>query len=72
MIDDLRKTLDSVLAQTFASFEVVVVDDGSTDDTMAVATTVDDPRVRVLAQSNAGVSGGWQRHAGSFSLSRCR
>lgn len=53
----LRRTLDSVRAQTFADFEVLVVDDGSTDDTEAVVTGYDDARVRYLRQpENRGVS----------------
>jgi glycosyltransferase involved in cell wall biosynthesis len=52
----LRETLDSVLAQTFGDFEVIVVDDGSKDDTAAVASATSDPRVRVISIPNGGVS----------------
>jgi len=44
----------SVLAQTMADLELVVVDDGSTDDTLAVVEAIRDPRLRVIAQRNGG------------------
>jgi glycosyltransferase involved in cell wall biosynthesis len=47
-------TLGSVLAQRFEDFEVVVVDDGSTDDGPAQVRAVGDPRVRLLRQPNRG------------------
>lgn len=52
----IRRTLDSVLAQTHADFEAVVVDDGSTDGSADVVRRYQDPRVRLLVQQNAGVS----------------
>jgi succinoglycan biosynthesis protein ExoO len=53
----LREAVESALNQTEPSVEVVVVDDRSTDDTLAVAESVDDPRVRVLAnEENRGPS----------------
>lgn len=55
----LSRALDSVLAQTFEDFEVLVVDDGSTDDTAALMAeyVARDERVRYLVQPrNAGVS----------------
>ena len=51
----LAKTLDSLFAQTFTDFEIIVVDDGSTDDTVAVARSFGE-RVRVVTQPNRGAS----------------
>ena len=44
---DLREAMDSILAQTFEDFELLVVDDGSTDGTFALAGATGDSRVRV-------------------------
>ncbi len=44
----------SALAQTLADLEVIVVDDGSTDESRAVVEVLRDPRLTVVAQANAG------------------
>ena len=52
----LRESIDSVLAQTVQDIEVVVVNDGSTDQTADVLASIDDPRLRVLDQENLGLA----------------
>lgn len=52
----LREAIDSALAQTYPDFEVVVVDDGSTDNTSEVAHSYSDTRVRYVSQENRGLS----------------
>jgi GT2 family glycosyltransferase len=51
----IGQAIESVLAQTYDNVEVVVVDDGSTDDTAAVVGRYG-PKVRYIRQANAGVS----------------
>lgn len=51
------KTLQSVLQQTYKDFEVILVDDGSTDNSVAVIQPyLEDPRFRLISQANQGVS----------------
>lgn len=53
----LARSIGSVLAQTHDDLELIVVDDGSTDDTAAVVAALDDPRVRYVHLGHrAGVS----------------
>lgn len=52
----LRATLDSCLAQTWPHCEIILVDDGSTDDSVALARAYESRGVRVLTQANRGAS----------------
>lgn len=49
-------TLQSVLAQTFSDFEILLINDGSTDESEAVAKTITDHRIRFFNKENGGVS----------------
>ena len=54
----IARTLTSLLAQTYEDFEIVIVDDGSSDPTPEIAARfTDDARVRVVTQANRGLAG---------------
>lgn len=50
----LAEAIDSVIAQTYARWELIVIDDGSTDDTARIVNSYDDPRIRYSYQTNSG------------------
>ncbi len=52
----VEECVHSVLAQTYTSFEILVIDDGSTDDTASIVGRMEDERVQLLCQPNAGVA----------------
>jgi glycosyltransferase involved in cell wall biosynthesis len=66
----LRETIDSVLHQTLGDFELIVIDDGSTDTTKNIVADIKDPRVRSFSFPNAGPSAarnrGIERASGKF------
>ncbi|MGZ3918763.1 MAG: glycosyltransferase family 2 protein [Bacteroidia bacterium] len=49
-------TLQSILKQTYSNIEVIIVNDGSTDDTGEKALSINDKRINYFYQANAGVS----------------
>lgn len=54
----LSAALDSLIAQTFTDWEAIIVNDGSTDETDAIATKYSehDGRIRYFSQNNSGAS----------------
>ena len=50
----IEKAIKSVLEQTYTNLELIIVDDGSTDNTREVVTSISDPRLKYVYQENAG------------------
>lgn len=55
-VSSIAETLKSVLSQSYTDYEIIVVNDGSTDGSEQIVAEIDDPRVRLINQANAGVS----------------
>jgi glycosyltransferase involved in cell wall biosynthesis len=51
----ILETIESVQRQTFSNFELIVINDGSTDQTLELLSTIKDPRLRVFSYSNGGL-----------------
>ncbi len=52
----IEKTIDSVLAQTYKNFEIIIIDDGSTDESATIVKDYIDSRIKYFHQKNQGVS----------------
>lgn len=52
----IKNTIESVLNQTCQDFEIIIINDGSTDTSVRVVEGIDDDRIRLLHQKNQGVS----------------
>jgi glycosyltransferase involved in cell wall biosynthesis len=67
--DTIKRAIRSVQAQTFTNWELIVVDDGSTDDTASLIEGCD-PRLKLIRQENQGTAGarntGLRASAGSY------
>ncbi len=49
-------TINSVLEQTYSGFEIVVIDDGSTDNSRDIVNQIKDSRIKLITQDNHGIS----------------
>lgn len=52
----IQTAIESVLSQSFKDFEIIIVNDGSTDNTLEVLSSLTDKRIRIINQSKSGVS----------------
>jgi len=53
----VKASVQSVLAQSFADFELLIIDDQGTDASMEICRRFSDPRIRIISQENRGLAG---------------
>ena len=51
-----KETIDTILSQTYQDFEIVIVNDGSKDNSLKIVESIKDSRIRIINQVNQGVS----------------
>ena len=61
----IKRTIQSVLNQTYTDFELLIIDDGSTDNSLEAVSSISDSRIKVYSKKNEGVSS-----ARNFGLSK--
>ena len=52
----IKRCMVSIINQTYENIEILVINDGSTDDSLKVMDTIDDRRIRIVDKPNGGVS----------------
>lgn len=52
----IRRSVNSILKQSISDFEIIIVNDGSTDDTISIIKSFTDSRIKIINQKNSGVS----------------
>ena len=52
----IGRTIDSILSQKFGNFEIIIVNDGSTDSSLSIVSQYTDKRIRIINKPNEGVS----------------
>jgi glycosyltransferase involved in cell wall biosynthesis len=52
----MREAIDSILNQTFTDFEFIIINDGSSDNTLEILSEYQDPRIQVYSQENQGLA----------------
>lgn len=52
----ILETIDSVREQTFSDIEIIIINDGSTDQTLELLSTINDSRLKVISYENGGLS----------------
>lgn len=53
----IREAIESVLRQTYGNFELIIINDGSTDRSLEIIKTFDDKRIKIITQNNEGPAG---------------
>lgn len=59
----IKRALETVLNQTYDNFEMIIIDDGSTDEGVRIVSSIHDTRIKVFSQMNSGVSAARNRGA---------
>ena len=52
----IAQAVTSILQQTYKNFEFIIIDDGSTDNSAAIVNQIEDARIKVVSQKNAGMA----------------
>lgn len=52
----IRESVDSILSQTYGDFELIIINDGSTDNSLSVLESIRDPRIVLISQQNKGLA----------------